>query len=167
MVRTRNRRIGDGSCDRGRGELADLEGHEEQDAVQRIVSTIDVIAKEKIVMKRGLSADFEQLQEVEELTVHCSKEVQVAASNGAGDSPRYYLEKIKKRKGRAVSLNCGNEAPSMQNLAAQLVPFSPKILATQLVPFSPKNRTISDNDDRRLHGLNILLPLKNFFCHLA
>jgi hypothetical protein len=59
-----------GRSGRGRAESEDLQGYEEQDAIQRIVSTINIIAKEKVVMKRWLATDLKQLQEVEELAVH-------------------------------------------------------------------------------------------------
>ncbi len=51
-------------------KLGDLEGYEKQDAVKRIISTVDIIPEEEIVVQGRLAADFEELQEVEELTVH-------------------------------------------------------------------------------------------------
>ena len=48
---------------------AHLEGDEESDGLDRVVTTIDVVAHEEVVSVRGLSSDLEQLAQIVELTV--------------------------------------------------------------------------------------------------
>ena len=51
---------------------ADLEGDEQSDGLDGVVSTIDVVTHEEVVSLRGMSTNLEKLAQVMELTVDIS-----------------------------------------------------------------------------------------------
>ena len=72
-----------------------LQSNEKKYAIQRIVAAVDIVAQEEVIVKGGLPTDFEQLQQIKELSMHCAQSGYIQANCSRGGSNRINASRVK------------------------------------------------------------------------
>ena len=72
-----------------------LQSNEKKYAIQRIVAAVDIVAQEEVIVKGGLPTDFEQLQQIKELSMHCAQSGYIQANCSRGGSNRVNACRVK------------------------------------------------------------------------